>query len=101
MHPWKLWREEERENIKLGSTIGNQVSQDFLPIPFSFSSKADCLQVSSKLVTPDPRLQGCFILNNRTGDFARESSLLWFSLVDNFLVFDLILCVLAYLAIDL
>ena len=63
-HPWKLWREEERENIKLGSTVDHWVSQDFLPIPFPFFGKADCLQVSSKLVTPDPRLQGYYILNN-------------------------------------
>ena len=44
VHPWKLWREEEREKIKLGSTIDNRVSQDFLPIPFLFYGKADCLQ---------------------------------------------------------
>ena len=44
VHPWNIWRGEEREKINLGSTIGNQVSQDFLPIPFPFSGKADCLQ---------------------------------------------------------
>ena len=44
VHPWKLWREAEQEKIKLGSTIVNQVSQYFLPIPFPFSGKADCLQ---------------------------------------------------------
>ena len=58
VQPWKLWREEEGEKIKIGSTIVNRVSQDFLPIPFPLSSKADCLQVSIKLVTLDPRLQG-------------------------------------------
>ena len=31
----------------------------------------------SKLVTPDPRLQGCIVLYNRTDDSAGESSLLW------------------------
>ena len=44
VHPWKLWREEERENIKLRSTVVNWVSQDFHPIPFPFSGKAYCLQ---------------------------------------------------------
>ena len=38
-------REEEREKIELGSTVGNRVSQDFLPIPFLFSGKVDFLQV--------------------------------------------------------
>ena len=38
VHPWKLWREEEWEKIELGSTVDNQVSQDFIPIPFLFSS---------------------------------------------------------------
>ena len=101
MHPLKLWREEEREKIKLGSTVGNRVSQDFLPIPFPFSGKADCLQVSSKLVTVDPRLQGCLILNNRTGESAGESSLLWVSSVDNCPDFALIQCMVLYLGFDL
>ena len=101
VHPWKLCREEEREKIKLGSTIGNQVIQEFLPIPFPFSGKVDCLQVSSKLVTPDPRLQGCFILSNRTGDSVGDSSLLWVSPVDTCPVFALILCVVVYLSFDL
>ena len=43
-HPYNLWRRLEREKIKLGSTIVNRVSQDFLPILFLFSGKADCLQ---------------------------------------------------------
>ena len=77
VYPWKLWREEEWEKIKLGSTVGNRVSQYFLPIPFPFSGKADCLQVSIKLVTPYPRLQGCIVLYYRTGDSIGESSLLW------------------------
>ena len=101
VHPWKLQREEEQENIKLGSTVGNWVSQDFLPIPFPFSGKADCLQVSGKLVTPYPRLQGCYILNNRTGDSIGESILLWVSPVDTFPLFALILCVVVYLDFDL
>ena len=74
VHPWKLWREEEREKIKLGSTFDNRVSQDFIPIPFPFSGKADFLQVSSKLVTPYPRLQGCYILNNNAGEYISQGS---------------------------
>ena len=101
VHPWKLQREEEQENINLGSTVGNQVIQYFLPIPFPFFGKVDCLQFSSKLVTPDPRLQGCFILNNRTGDFAGKSSQLWVSPVDTCPVFDLIECMVLYLGFDL
>ena len=101
MHPWKLWREEEWEKIKLGSTVGNWKSQYFLPIPFPFSGNDDCLQVSSKLVTPDTSLQGCFILNNRTRNSTEESSLLWVSHVDTCPVFSLILCVVVYLAFDL
>ena len=66
-HPYKLWRRLEGEKIKLGSTIINQVSQDFLPLLFPFSVKVNCLQLSSKLVTPYPRLQGCNILNNSIG----------------------------------
>ena len=49
VHPQKIWREVERDKIKLGSTIVNQVSQDFLSSLFSFSIKNYCLQVSSKL----------------------------------------------------
>ena len=91
----------EREKTKLGSTVPNRVSQDFLPILFPFPVKADCLQVSSKLVTPYPRLQGCFILNNRTGDSTGEPSLLWVSFVDPCLVFALIQCVALCLGSDL
>ena len=40
VHPWKLWKEVEREKIKLGSTIANRVSQDFLPILFPFPVKS-------------------------------------------------------------
>ena len=39
VHSWKLWREEEQEKIKLGSTIVNRVSQDFLAILFPFPVK--------------------------------------------------------------
>ena len=80
----------EREKIKLGSTVVNRVSQDFIPILFPFLVKVDCMQVSSNLVTPDPRLQGYFILNNRTGDSTGESSLLWVSPIDPCPVFALI-----------
>ena len=58
-------------------------------------------KVSTKLVTPDPRLQGCLILNNKTGDSAGESSLLWVSPVDPCLVFALIQCMVLYLGFDL
>ena len=58
-------------------------------------------KVSSKLVTPDPRLQGCLILNNRTDDFDGESSLLWVSPVDTCPVFALIQCMGLYLGFDL
>ena len=53
------------------------------------------------MVTPDPRLQGCLILNNKTGDSTRESSLLWVSPVDTCPVFSLIQCVVLYLGLDL
>ena len=94
LHPWNIWREEERENIKLGSTIGNWVSQYFLLVfPFYSLVKLIVCKVSSKLVTPDPRLQGCLILNNRTGDSIGNSILLWVSPIGTLLVFALILSV--------
>ena len=39
VHPYKLWKGVEREKIKLGSTVVNRVSQDFLPILFPFLVK--------------------------------------------------------------
>ena len=85
----------EREKIKLGSIVVNRVSQDFLPILFPFLVKVDCMQVSSKLITLDPRLQGCFILNNRTGKSAGEPILLWVYLVGSWPLFALILSVVS------
>ena len=83
----------EREKIKLGSTVINRVSQYFIPILFPFPIKYDCVQVSSNLVSLDPRLQGCFILNSRTVDSTGESSLMWVRPVGSLLVFALIMCV--------
>ena len=51
----------------------------------------------SKLVTPNPRLQGCLFLNNRTGDSSGEPRLVWVNSVDMCPVFALIQCVMSCL----
>ena len=69
----KKWS-ERRSRLDQPSIIG--YINIFSLFSVHFAVKVDFLQVSSKLVTPDPRLQGCMILNNRTGDSVGDPNLL-------------------------
>ena len=49
--PWKLWRREKEEKIKLWSTVINRVSQAFFLFLFHFIDKLIVCKCLSKLVT--------------------------------------------------